>query len=240
MTISERQFETVGPHSQGRFAELLRQPATEQASHNQPLLEGPDWVIAPTLGAIVPNWLIAVPRKPAISLRDWKILYDICPRNILEDLNAHLTTTFSDLVWFEHGPTTFSSTVGCGTDYAHMHIILRPRFSFVDFADQSVFSSNLTWKRTTLENAYENLPNAGSYLIAGSGNACIFASHVESVGSQFFRRVVSVLSGQSSSWNYKQYPHMNNVAKTIENFRKFERLAVSRARISSKISFATP
>ena len=225
MTSSKNYFQIAGAYSKGRFSEILREPSGGRASHNQPLLERIEWVIAPTIGAIVPNWLIAVPRKPALSLRDWAKWYGISPKTIVDDLGVHIRTTSPDLMWFEHGPASFNSPVGCGTDYAHLHIIFRPNFSFDTFADQCVSSSKLTWKRTALEDTYEALPGTGSYLVAGSGQASIFASHVESTGSQFFRRVISVLSGRAGAWNYKYFPHAGNVAKTIKNFRHLERIA---------------
>ena len=224
MTNSENHFTTSRVNPLGRFSELLRQPARERLPHNQPLLERVDWVIVPTIGAIVPNWLIAVPRKPIINIRDWIIQYGMSPKNIMDDLNVHIKTTYSDLIWFEHGPASFNSPVGCGTDHAHLHIIFRPDFTFAAFAEQSISSSNLTWQHTAPDSAYESLPDTGSYLIAGSGSESIFTYHVESTGSQFFRRIVSVLAGRVDAWNYKHFPHADNVTKTIENFRYLEAL----------------
>lgn len=206
----------------GRFAALLRQPDGRRAEYDQPLLESTDWVVAPTLGAIVPNWLIALPRDPALNLRAWKKQFGRAPQGILDDLCEHLGVTFSDLVWFEHGPVSPNSPIGCGTDYAHLHIIFQPSFTFEDFAQQSITLSQLWWKRATFSSAYESLPDTGSYLVAGSGDQCILTSQVESTGSQFFRQVVGLLSDRVSAWNYKRFPHADNIAKTITNFRTLE------------------
>ena len=89
-----------------RFTALLRPPNGRQAEYNQPLLERADWVFAPTLGPIVPNWLIAVPRAVSINLRAWKSTPDKAPQAIINDLCEHLGITVSDLVWFEHGPAS--------------------------------------------------------------------------------------------------------------------------------------
>ena len=210
-----------------RFSELLQPQTGGRAPYNQILLERSDWVIAPTAGPIVPNWLIAVPRRRALSFRDWKRRCGFSPLGIIADLCAHLRISLSDIVWFEHGPADFNSPVGCGTDYAHLHIIFQPRFIFDEFVTQSASISRLTWKRTTLENAYKSLPDSHSYLVAGSGDLGIYTSQVESTGSQFFRRVVGALSDSMDTWNYRYYPHTKNVLKTIDNFRHFEGTALS-------------
>ena len=227
MTGSEHLFQTTGTIPGGRFSELLQPPTGTRAPHNQILLDRIDWVIAPTVGPIIPNWLIAVPRKPALSFRDWTRRYRISPIGIIDDLCAHLKITSSDIVWFEHGPAGFNSPVGCGTDYAHLHIIFQPEFVFDEFVKQSAAVSKLIWKRTTTENTYKSLPDSHSYLVAGSGRLGIYTSQVESTGSQFFRRVVGAVSDSMDSWNYRHYPHMKNVLRTIDNFRHLEGTALS-------------
>ena len=227
MTTSKNLSQTARTIPGERFSELLQSPTGGRAPYNQILLERSDWVIAPTVGPIVPNWLIAVPRRPALSFRDWTRRYRFSPLEIIADLCVHLRISLSDIVWFEHGPADFNSPVGCGTDYAHLHIIFQPKFIFGEFVTQSASASKLVWKRTTLEDTYKSLPDSHSYLVAGSGDLGIYTSQVESTGSQFFRRVVGALSDSKETWNYIYYPHTKNVFKTIDNFRYLERIALS-------------
>lgn len=205
-----------------RFAALLESPARARLDHNRPLLERPNWIVAPTLGAIVPNWLIVVPRQAALNLRSWKKQLGKSPQEILIDLSEHLGISISDLVWFEHGPSELQSAVGCGADYAHLHVILTPTFTFEVFSECTILQSNVTWKTSTFDFAYDALPNSGSYLIAGSAETAIFATHVEETGSQFFRRMVALISDQADLWDYTQFPHTNNIYQTIVNFRDLE------------------
>ena len=225
MTSSQHLSQPTETISEGRFSALLKASTGQRAPYNQLLLERIDWIVAPTVGPIVPNWLIAVPRRPALSFRDWTRRYETSPLGIIDDLCAHLEIASSNIVWFEHGPAGFNSPVGCGTDYAHLHVIFKPEFTFDEFVGKSVSISNLSWKRTTVENIYGSLLDSHSYLVAGSGCSGIYTSRVESTGSQFFRRVVGALSGCMDSWNYKYFPYTENVSRTINNFRHLERLA---------------
>ena len=209
----------------GRFAALLQKPASGRSLYDQPLLERPDWVVEPTLGAIVSNWLIVVPREPALNFRGWMQQFGKAPEKILTDLCEHLGITSSDIVWFEHGPANPGSLVGCGADYAHLHFLIRPSFSFEAFAEQAISFSDLQWKSTNFDVAYSVLPITGSYLVAGSGDKVIYTLHVESIGSQFFRRVISFLSDQAGAWDYKHFPYADNIVQTITNFCTLERAA---------------
>lgn len=215
-------MQTVTTTTKGRFAVLLGGSSNGRGAHDRPLLGRSDWVVAPTIGSIVPNWLIAVPRTPALSFRDWKDKFGKLPNEIHSDLCQHLGIASTEIVWFEHGPTNIGSTVGCGTDYAHLHFLFRPSFTFSAFAQEAVLLSELAWKSTTFDAAYEDLPSYESYLVAGSGEEVIFTSRVESVGSQFFRRVVSSFSDRADAWDYKRFPHTDNITQTIANFRVLE------------------
>ena len=219
---SENALQIESATAAGRFAALLREPAGERANYDRPLLERPDWVVAPTLGAIVPNWLIVVPREPALNFRAWKKQFGKAPGKVLDDLREHLGITSTEIVWFEHGPAGPGTLVGCGADYAHLHFLIRPSFTFDAFAQQAISLSELEWKTATFDTAYEVLPDAESYLVAGSGDETIFTSHVELTGSQFFRRVVSLLSDRTGAWDYKNVAHADNIAQTIINFHILE------------------
>ncbi len=206
----------------GRFKALLQAPEGRPAAFDLPLYENAEWVVAPTLGAIVPNWLIVVPRDYALNFRSWQKRRDSAPVAIVDELCDHLGLAQEEVIWFEHGPNALGSSIGCGADYAHMHVILKPGFSFQTFLDRAVSMSALDWTRAASEQTYASLPNEGSYLVAGSGDVATWTSNVETTGSQFFRRVVSSLSDQPERWDYKRFSHEQNISQTIETFRKLE------------------
>lgn len=208
---------------EGRFAALLAAGEADRAAHDAPLLSTKDWIVAPTLGAIVPNWLIVLPKVPALSFRDWARPKKRNPADIIAEIAAHLDLSADQIIWFEHGPEMVGTHVGCGVDYAHLHMILSPRFSFETLISVVQKAVDLDWQVTTSRDAYTCLAPFGSYLVLSSGDLAVTAEGVEQTGSQFMRRMVAEATGTPENWNYKSHPHHENVATTIKTFRALER-----------------
>jgi ATP adenylyltransferase len=219
---SESALTSETPTATGRFAALLRGDARTQEC-DRALLSHPEWIAAPTLGAIIPDWLIVVPRKPALNFRNWHRQQSKNPEAIIDRICEHLGLASDEIIWFEHGPAVHGSIVGCGADYAHLHILLRPHFPFEAFIALAVSMSRLPWSNSEAYRAYASLPVESSYLIAGSAARAAWALNVDATGSQFFRRVIASLSDRAEGWDYRLYAHADNIARTVETFRKLER-----------------
>lgn len=205
-----------------RFRALLE--GTGGAEHDRPLLETARWLVAPTLGAIVPGWLLIIPRRPVLNFKQWSVAEATRPELIIRELGEYLGLEEHDVIWFEHGPFRPSTSVGCGLDHAHIHFLVQPSFKFIDFEAAARSLSDFDWQRMPRGQGYAGLKGANSYLIAGSGENVITAVDVEKAGSQFFRRVVSKLAGESG-WDYRRHPHSANVSQTVKQFELLERAA---------------
>lgn len=211
---------------QRRFETLLQKEISGAAEiHDRPLLARADWLVAPTLGAIIPNWLLLIPRDPVLNFRAWSELRGKYPEQLLREVRQHICLRGDEIIWFEHGPRVAGTLTGCGLDHAHIHILIRPRFSFEDFAEMTRSLSNLAWMGCKSEGAHQKVSVGRSYLIAGSGDTAIVAQDVEATGSQFFRRVIGALVDAGDSWDYQQYPHADHIAETITTFRTLESVA---------------
>jgi ATP adenylyltransferase len=191
----------------------------EAASYDRPLFTCADWLVAPTLGAIVPNWLLLIPRDPILNFRAWCELRNQSPEQLLCEVRQHLGLRPDETIWFEHGPRRAGTVTGCGLDHAHIHILIRPRFSFEEFIKKTKLLSKLEW----VDGAYDKVSPNQSYLIAGSNDTAIVARNVETTGSQFFRRVVGELANVDDAWDYRRYPYVDNITETIATFRSLER-----------------
>ena len=209
-----------------RFETLLQSKTSQEAAdYDRPLLAHVDWLVAPTLGAVVPNWLLLIPRAPVLNFRAWSNLAGQSPGCLLDGVRQHLDLRKDEVIWFEHGPHTAGTLTGCGLDHAHIHILVRPGFRFEAFMEKARSLSKLEWIVGTSEEAYSGLSVGRSYLIAGSGDKAIVAQDVEVTGSQFFRRVVAALADARDTWDYRQYPHADHIAETISTFRSLESAA---------------
>jgi ATP adenylyltransferase len=206
-----------------RFETLLHGGISHEVDcHDVPLLTRADWVVAPTLGAIVPNWLLIVPRDTVLNFQAWRKTRGQSADIVLHDLRQNLGLHEDEIIWFEHGPRTAGTSTGCGIDHAHLHVLVRPGFSFDAFAEKARSLSGLEWTTGASRDAHRELLVDQSYLIAGTGRATIFAQNVEATGSQFFRRVVAALAGANERWDYRSFPQAENTAETIRTFRSLE------------------
>lgn len=90
---------------------------------NQPLFRTENFVVLPSLGALVEGWLLLVPTRhhfclgalPASVTEEFQELQDLA-RSIL-------TNRYGCVSAFEHGPSIPKITVGCGVDLAHLHMV---------------------------------------------------------------------------------------------------------------------
>lgn len=199
----------------GRFETLLRGTGSD---HDQVLLETRGCTVAPTLGSIIPNWLLVVPRAAALSFREWHAGSHRDPVCLIDDVLSELGVEPERAIWFEHGASAAGSIVGCGVDHAHLHILIDAPFHFDIFAAEAIDSAPINWRWTSRTEAYASIPTAGSYLVAGSLDDAVHAEDVEIVGSQFFRRVIARLVRRPDQWNYKTHPHLENVRRTLSAF----------------------
>jgi ATP adenylyltransferase len=215
------EMKLINLHSENRRFDALLS-GSSRAAYDRLLLDRGEWLVAPTLGAITSGWLLALPRRHALSFRDSAINGGPSPLSVVDEVRTHLGLKPEEIVWFEHGPAAANTVVGCGLDHAHIHILLRPSFSFEDFFDCARSATELSWRVLSASDCYARLAPTRSYFMAGSADRAICAYDVEPAGSQFFRRIVANLVGVESSWDYRQFAHLPQVEETISMFKQLE------------------
>lgn len=201
-----------------RFTAILSESQCASLPCDHVLSESNDCLVVPTLGSILPNWLLVIPRQQTINYVQWRKVTGLEPSQIVNDVMAMHDISSERAIWFEHGPANPGSIVGCGVDHAHLHIIAGAPFSFDDFVATSMRMSALNWERLPPAEVHRSLSDGNSYLMAASGNRGVIAENVDNVGSQFFRRVVATLSGCPDAWDYRTHPHLENVHMTLARF----------------------
>jgi len=200
----------------GRFANILS-GANGLPLWDSVLLDLGEVVVAPTLGSIIPDWVLAIPKSRSENIAQWCGENRDAPLKIVAEIAQRFCVRRQGLIWFEHGPATRGSVTGCGVDHAHLHILLRPPFSFSSFKRVSKLMSSLHWEEGN-GNPYDRIERGASYLVAGCDGQSILARSVEAAGSQFFRRVIAHLVNRVHLWDYSKHAHHENVAMTIARY----------------------
>lgn len=227
MLVFARELSTNSPLKSSRFAELLSHNRCLRPIYDEVLLESDGYVVTPTLGSILPHWMLAIPRLSIENFAKWRVATQLEPTGIVENVLTALAIDPERTVWFEHGATEVGTSVGCGVDQAHLHILVDPPFSFKEFEAAVCHASAMSWCTMRSQDAYESLDPGTPYLLAAALDRAVLAKSAQVAGSQFFRRVVAALAGTPNAWNYKTHAHLANVAKTIERFKPSSMLAQS-------------
>jgi hypothetical protein len=208
-------FPSEGSVLNSRFANILSD-ACPRPLYDTVLRDTGTMAITPTLGSIIPNWILAIPKRRAANAARWA--QD--ERNDLLLAIKDITRSFGrdprDVIWFEHGATGPRSIVGCGVDHAHIHILLTPPFSFERLCEEARAEVGLGWS-VGRGDAYAAIDSSKSYFVAGHGDQFLLAQSVETAGSQFFRKAIARIVDRDAAWDYRSHPHMENVVETITN-----------------------
>jgi ATP adenylyltransferase len=213
---------TLDDGNRRRFATLLSAAHCSRPLYDQVLYETKGCLLTPTLGSIVPMWLLLIPRIATLNFAQWRNDNALEPLTVIQDVLDHYGFGQDRAIWFEHGPVREGSETACGVDHAHLHVIIDPPFSFHSFAQAVEGAARLNWHKESSARAYDHI-GSHSYLLAGDVHTSIYSEKVEAVGSQFFRRVIATLTGLPDEWDYRKFPRLENVRKTLDTMRSIKR-----------------
>jgi ATP adenylyltransferase len=196
-----------------RFANILSD-ACPRPLYDTVLRDIGTMVVTPTLGSIIPNWVLAIPKRYAVNAARWAQNECNAPLSAIKDITRSFGRDPRDIIWFEHGATEQRSIVGCGVDHAHIHILLMPPFSFKRLHEEAQAEAGIRWSLGRGD-AYAAIDTSRSYFVAGHGDQFLLAQSVEAAGSQFFRKIIARIVHRHAAWDYRYHPCMENVAETI-------------------------
>jgi diadenosine tetraphosphate (Ap4A) HIT family hydrolase len=188
---------------------------TGRAPWNEPLIETENFVVIPSLGALIEGWLLVVPKEHHISMG----ALPIALRSEADDLERRTRALLKKqyekpIIAFEHGPSAAKHSTGCGVDHAHLHLLpldcdllkyVRP---FVP-----IF---LEWRTCDWERLAETYRSGLDYLYLRSEGKTGLMAVSKDFGSQIFRRAVSLYLGVEGEFSWRDYPRISTVSRTVE------------------------
>lgn len=203
-----------------RFCYLLNRN-TEYESHkpicDSVLFETDNFVIIPTIGALLEGWLLIVSKEhylcvgemPSNVYSELKTLKKLAS-NILEDCYSKPTI-------FEHGPSESGSLIGCGIDHVHFHLV---PISF-ELINKNLLDRGyelVNWKKANddfsiLKKYFLN--NTPYFYAEEPSNNC-WISSAEGAPSQYFRRLIASQLGIYDCFDYKKHEFTENILRTIK------------------------
>lgn len=175
------------------------------------------FVVVPSLGSLVPGWLLVVPRRPIISLRELSLIERDEMIELVRQMTADMHVFAKAVYAFEHGSGYLGSATGCGLDHAHLHLVP------LDF---DLVKAATTDGPTTIEWEFVDriplmvLPPMGEYvsLWRADEGAGVLGT-VRKPISQWMRRLIARQLGIDEEWNYRKNPQMENIQATVDALR---------------------
>ena len=193
----------------------------EPTSYNKVLFESEHFIVIPSLGSLLPGWLLVIPKDFSLNLSR-------LDKNDMEELDnlalkceLKLQEKFhSKVVRFEHGPAINQSKVGCGVDYAHLHIV-PINFDLIEGLETRL---NIFYEWIEIESIQSLMSSTrqSDYLYYRNSANRHFVTYQENIPSQLFRRVIAHQLRTPETFDWKSFPQVDTVHKTIKNLSQVE------------------
>jgi ATP adenylyltransferase len=209
---------------QTRESAMLRPDVRFQSGSDfdQPLFQSQHFLCVPSLGSMVPGWVLITPRRQVLNMSQLADVERHDLASFFPMVRRAIENQFGEISAFEHGAWNFGSLTGCGVDQAHLHIVP------ISFATLAGAVSDLQWEQAEVALPCDIGVAQIEYLwMAGSKSAWI--SYPPEPTSQFFRRALSTLLNRSWQWDYRLHPFHDNIAATRRKLRAAFGPSVSRA-----------
>ena len=211
---------SAGFTPQSRFQSLYRMLKTADKSlpkspSDTLLYSDKEFVMIPTLGSLTLLYVLFISKKLFFNFAQASAGYGHKPIPAIAKILLENFDYAGDFIWFEHGATASGIVPGSNVDHGHIHIILKPKFTFQSFYEKAISMDKRIWKSVAAVNAYDKRNGDQDYLVFGDKNIAFWTYLDTPKIPQFFRRVVAELVGRNSEWNYREFPHQEMAAKTV-------------------------
>jgi ATP adenylyltransferase len=179
-------------------------------------------VAVPSVGALVPGWILIIPKRHVLSLAGLAAYEKRSFVAELHVLKRQYTERFGSVTLFEHGPALPGGAVGCSIDHAHMHIVPTGGLDLV--ARAQAYFPGFTWRKIDGLGAVEpGVP----YLFVEPPVGSAWVATGNDIPSQALRRVVAAELGCTDEYDWKAFPRFDTVRETLVRIGSPPRSTVS-------------
>lgn len=175
-----------------------------------PLFVSDLFVMMPTLGCLVPGWLLVVPRRPMANLTKLNTCERKCLQELIIALRHRLNYVGKEVFYFEHGSVP-GSPASCGVDQAHLHIV---PLSF-DLIEAAIRRRDVDWKVTSYGPCSLAFQQS-EYLFVSDSHGRSIVGTTKSSSSQWFRRLIAAETNQRDLWDYRVHSGSENMIETAQ------------------------
>ena len=163
---------------------------TGRKAWNEPLIESDNFVLIPSLGAMVEGWVLVVPKKHCISMGALPVELRNEKQHIERQARALLKSRYGKkILAFEHGPGAENHGTGCGVDHAHLHLV--PLNCDLLTQVRPFVPASVEWRPSGWEQLAEAHAQGLDYLYFQAEGANAVMAVSQDFGSQVFRKAIA-------------------------------------------------
>lgn len=186
---------------------------------DKPIFKSSNFVSFPSVGALVPGYMLVLPRQCELSMAQIKTRFVPELIEFTYKVAFHVQKCFGpNVVIYEHGPKAchiVDDSCSACIDHAHFHVVPIPNIPLkthvFDKLPKSTTILPTTMSRLQLYSLHNYL-----YLEYPLGHGWVFIN--ERFPSQLIRGVIAELIGIPDEFNWRKHPQFDNLTKTILRF----------------------
>lgn len=180
--------------------------------------ETENFVVMPSIGSLMPGYLLVVPRLHVLSFGLLSSTLDGELVQVLDFLTHWINRTYqSSCIFFEHGSVSFTKRGGSCTDHAHLHVVPVPKS--VDLV--SVMKRDFaTRKIEGLNELREQVKRDVPYLFLRHHDGSLYVCDAPDAKSQHLRRDLVKQLNLGEVWDWAVFPGGDHIIATIDAFNK--------------------
>jgi ATP adenylyltransferase len=195
------------------FCERLLQGSSDTA-WDTTIAETDQYIIVPTKGSLVAGWLLVVSKQHFLCSGELQEKEFVSLERAVYLAKEIVEGHFGAATVFEHGPQVPGTSLGCGIDHLHLHVVAL-NFSLVEAVNSSI--QGVTWQ------GLPNLRSLGPLYRSGIGYAVVGEPHAQLVWfppphnvRQPLRRAIANHLGVPERFDYAKHPYTENVLRTLD------------------------
>lgn len=170
-----------------------------------------DVVITPTLGMIVPGYLLAISRTHIQMFSEFLPIQLVELQSYILKILATLNPLFGEYIIFEHGPQKIVDGHKLGGCIGHAHLHLIPKTK--NLVKQ--IKSALPWQPLK---SFSELHEKGDYALFGDANNFYFSS-VPNLPPQWIRKQLTLASEAPCDWDWTIDTGIEELEVTLATLR---------------------
>jgi ATP adenylyltransferase len=215
-----------------RYCDQLLTGPTAREPWNYVIAETDDFVVVPTLGSLVPGWLLVVSRDHVLCAGALDITAHSRLSRAVSQAVALVEDEFGPATVFEHGPARAGTPAGCGVDHLHIHVAPLP-FSLMAAASNAFPIAS--WEPVRSPTNVRTLHAAAlDYCyVAEPGKPASWAQTPPGIG-QFLRRAIATQLGMPERFDYRTHDGRDCVSATLDRLSAWTPPTLKSAQTSSR------